>query len=99
MSNINLGSLSELKTDTHEIALIVEHIIPVLKKNVKVPEKIKLISYKMQLVAGVIYFVKVKMEDTYLHLKIYDHLPHENKSPELIAYVENQTELSEIVYF
>ena len=53
----------------------------------------------MQLVAGVIYFVKVKMEDTYLHLKIYDHLPHENKSPELIAYVENQTELSEIVYF
>nr|XP_058951946.1 cystatin-B-like [Pocillopora verrucosa] len=53
----------------------------------------KAISYRTQLVAGTNYFVKVKVGDlSYVHLRIYQTLPHAGSTLELTAI---KTELSE----
>lgn len=95
----NLGSLSEINNNSHEVALLVESILEELKKNLKINGPLTICSFKSQIVSGTIYFIKIFVNERYFHIKVLEYLPHENKKSELLAYVENQTKDSEITYF
>lgn len=95
----NLGSLSEINNNSHEVALIVESILDDLRKQLNVEGLLKICSFKSQIVSGTIYFIKIFVNEKYLHIKVLEYLPHENKNPELLSYLENQTLESDIKYF
>lgn len=95
------GGLSEIKEATEEISNIVKILSTEIVKRLNLDDKsiIEILSYKSQIVAGVIYFLKLKIDGNYFHVKIIDFLPHESKAPEILSVQNDQTENSEILYF
>ncbi|XP_073928648.1 cystatin-B isoform X2 [Castor canadensis] len=60
----------------------------------------KAVSFKSQVVAGTNYFIKVDIgNDEYVHLRVYQSLPHENKPLTLSAYQVKKTKQDELSYF
>ncbi|NXA05880.1 CYTA protein, partial [Sapayoa aenigma] len=58
------------------------------------------IVYKTQVVAGVNYFIKVQVWDTeYVHLKVFQGLPHENQGPSLVSFQTGKTRDDPLTYF
>ena len=98
---MNIGGLSEKKQVTNEINSIVKTLSDeILKKlNLDTNFIIEVHSYKSQIVAGIIYFLKIKVNNKYFHIKVMDYLPHENKAPQIISMQNEQSESSEILYF
>ncbi|KAM9038234.1 cystatin-A [Sarcophilus harrisii] len=100
-SKMMTGGLSEAKSATPEIQELVDEIKPTFEgKNNKKYEEFKAVSYKSQVVAGVMYYVKVCLgNDEYAHLKIYRPLPHTEKPIELVDFQMGKTEDDEVTYF
>ncbi|XP_016069008.1 PREDICTED: cystatin-B isoform X2 [Miniopterus natalensis] len=60
----------------------------------------KATEYKSQVVAGMNYFIKVQVgDDDYIHIRVYESLPHENKPLALHGYQTNKTKKDELAYF
>nr|XP_045006991.1 cystatin-B-like [Jaculus jaculus] len=60
----------------------------------------KAVSYRSQVVAGTNYFIKVDVgDDEFMHLRVFQSLPHENKPPTLHAYQTKKAEHDELGYF
>ncbi|KAM4684392.1 cystatin-A-like isoform 1-T1 [Amazona ochrocephala] len=60
----------------------------------------KAIAYKTQVVAGTNYFIKVQVSDTgYVHLKVFQSLPYENKGPSLVGVQTGKTKDDPLTYF
>ncbi|NXF70736.1 CYTB protein, partial [Sclerurus mexicanus] len=58
------------------------------------------IVYKTQVVAGINYFIKVQISDTeYVHLKVFQSLPHENQGPSLVSFQTGKTRDDPLTYF
>tara|TARA_B100002019_G_C21129968_1_gene527780 strand:+ start:72 stop:365 length:294 start_codon:yes stop_codon:yes gene_type:complete len=95
----NIGSLSEVNNNSNEVTPLVKSIIQQIKSKFKINGAVTIYSFKTQIVAGTIYFIKISADEKYFHIKVLEYLPHENKDPELLAYLENQTRDSEITYF
>ncbi|NXC09606.1 CYTB protein, partial [Orthonyx spaldingii] len=58
------------------------------------------IVYKTQVVAGTIYFIKVQVSDAdYVHLKVFQSLPHENQGPSLVSFQTGKTRDDPLTYF
>ncbi|NXC54820.1 CYTA1 protein, partial [Aleadryas rufinucha] len=58
------------------------------------------IEYRSQVVAGIVYFIKVHVSgDDYVHLKVLQSLPYENKGPSLEGFQTGKTRDDELVYF
>lgn len=95
------GGLSENKNANEELRVIVNNLSNEIldKLNFKENSNIEIKSFKTQVVAGTIYFVKVKIDCEYAHLKILNYLPHENKKSELLGFKNQQEEGNEIIYF
>ncbi|KAK1344284.1 hypothetical protein QTO34_014849 [Cnephaeus nilssonii] len=69
------------------------------KENKKYPT-FKATEYKSQLVAGTNYFIKVQVEDDdFVHIRVFQSLPHENKPLALHDYQTNKTKQDELTYF
>ncbi|XP_020841509.1 cystatin-A1-like [Phascolarctos cinereus] len=83
-----LGGLDETQPATPEIQKIVDEVKPQLeKKSNEKYDSFEAVNYRTQTVAGTIYYVKVHVGgDRYIHLKIYEPLPQENKPVELSDY-------------
>ncbi|XP_043854175.1 leukocyte cysteine proteinase inhibitor 1-like [Dromiciops gliroides] len=95
------GGLSETKAATPEIQKIVDEVKPQYeeKSNEKF-EQFEAVSYKSQVVAGVIYYVKVALgKERYSHLKIFQPLPHTNEPLELLDFQTGKTKDDEVTYF
>ncbi|NXB55460.1 CYTB protein, partial [Struthidea cinerea] len=57
-------------------------------------------EYKIQVVAGTIYFIKVKVcDDNYVHLKVFQSLPYENQGPSLLGFQTGKTRDDPLTYF
>ncbi|XP_071989647.1 cystatin-B-like [Engystomops pustulosus] len=95
------GSLGpELPATEHVQDLCDEVKLEFLEQS-KIKVKIfEAVVYKTQIVSGKNYFVKVKIaKGQYVHLRIYEPLPFNGKTPVLHAY-QLQKKLSDpIVYF
>ncbi|XP_042543225.1 cystatin-B [Dipodomys merriami] len=60
----------------------------------------KALSFKSQVVSGTNYFIKVDVGgEEFVHLKVFQSLPHENKPPALSAYQSNKSQQDELAYF
>ncbi|NWT03139.1 CYTA protein, partial [Mionectes macconnelli] len=58
------------------------------------------IVYKTQVVAGINYFIKVQVSDNrYVHLKVFQSLPHENQGPSLVSFQTGKTRDDPLTYF
>jgi len=58
------------------------------------------ISYKTQVVAGVNYFIKIKVGPSdYIHVRIFQSLPYDGSRIELVAVQDGHTESDDISYF
>ncbi|CAH2218820.1 cystatin-B-like [Pelobates cultripes] len=56
------------------------------------------VSYKTQVVAGKNLFIKVDAGDSFLHVRVYQALPHTNKGPEVHS-VQIKSKDDEIDFF
>lgn len=95
------GAPSAAKPATAETQKLVDAVKAQLeeKENQKY-SVFKAVSYKNQVVAGTNYFVKVDVgEENFLHLRVFESLPHENKPPVLAAYQTNKSRHDELAYF
>ncbi|XP_006060831.2 translation initiation factor IF-2 [Bubalus bubalis] len=69
------------------------------KENKKFP-MFKALEFKSQLVAGKNYFIKVQVdEDDFVHIRVFESLPHENKPVALTSYQTNKGRHDELTYF
>jgi len=57
------------------------------------------LAFKTQVVAGINYFVKVRISNYIFHVRIYQRLPHENKAPEVVRVIGPKSETEPIEYF
>lgn len=95
------GGCSASRPVTAEIQDIADKVKPQLeeKENRKFCT-FKATEYKSQLVAGMNYFIKVQVgDDDYIHIRVYESLPHENKPLALHGYQTNKTKQDELAYF
>ncbi|XP_074157477.1 cystatin-A [Sminthopsis crassicaudata] len=95
------GGLSEARSPTPEIQELVDEVKPTFEaKNNEKYEEFKAVSYKSQVVAGIIYYVKVHLgKDEYAHLKIFRPLPQTKDPVELMDYQMGKTKDDEVTYF
>ncbi|NWW69156.1 CYTB protein, partial [Ifrita kowaldi] len=57
-------------------------------------------EYRSQVVAGSIYFIKVRVsDDQYVHLKVFQSLPYENQGPSLVGFQTGKTRDDPLTYF
>ncbi|XP_036599998.1 cystatin-A-like [Trichosurus vulpecula] len=96
-----VGGLSETKPATPEIQKIVDEVKSQLEQ--KTNEKydcFEAVQYRSQVVAGSVYYVKVHIGcNRYVHLNIYEPLPHRNERIKLSDYQTGKTKEDEITSF
>ncbi|NXA92723.1 CYTB protein, partial [Melanocharis versteri] len=58
------------------------------------------VECRTQVVAGTVYFIKVQVSDAeYVHLKVFQSLPYENKGPNLVSFQTGKTRDDPLTYF
>ncbi|XP_038614228.1 cystatin-B-like [Tachyglossus aculeatus] len=58
------------------------------------------VEFKSQVVAGTNYFIKVHVGDeAFVHLRVFESLPHENKPPSLTSYQVDKAKGDQLTYF
>ncbi|KAM6144463.1 cystatin-A-like [Phoenicopterus ruber ruber] len=95
------GGLSETEAATPEIQHIVNEVKPQFESRENRTYGIfKAIVYKTQVVAGINYFIKVQVsDDNYVHLRVFQSLPHENQGPSLVSFQTGKTRDDPLTYF
>uniref|UniRef100_A0A4W2F1R0 Cystatin domain-containing protein n=1 Tax=Bos indicus x Bos taurus TaxID=30522 RepID=A0A4W2F1R0_BOBOX len=69
------------------------------KENKKFPV-FKAVKFRSQVVAGMNYLIKVQVdEDDFVHIRVFESLPHENKPVALTSYQTNKSRHDELTYF
>ncbi|NXQ98367.1 CYTA protein, partial [Sagittarius serpentarius] len=95
------GGLSETKPATPEVQHIVNEVKPQFEsRENKTYDIFKAILYRAQVVAGINYFIKVQVcDDEYVHLRVFQSLPHENQGPSLVSFQTGKTRDDPLTYF
>uniref|UniRef100_A0A8B9YJT8 Cystatin domain-containing protein n=2 Tax=Bos TaxID=9903 RepID=A0A8B9YJT8_BOSMU len=97
----NLGGFSDTQDATAEIQAIADQVKSQLeeKENKKFPV-FKAVKFRSQVVAGMNYLIKVQVdEDDFVHIRVFESLPHENKPVALTSYQTNKSRHDELTYF
>nr|XP_045006993.1 cystatin-B-like [Jaculus jaculus] len=92
------GGFSDTKPATAEIQEIADKVKSQLeqKENRKF-SVFKAVSYRSQVVAGSIYYIKVDVGDgEFIHMTVLEPLPHENKPLSLLSYQTKKTQDDEL---
>ncbi|XP_075398351.1 cystatin-B-like [Tenrec ecaudatus] len=95
------GGTSATKPATAEIQEIADKVRCEVeaKENKRFPE-FKAVEYKSQVVAGMNFFIKVHTgDDNFMHLRVFQSLPHENKPLTLSNYQTNKGKHDELTFF
>ncbi|XP_074070747.1 cystatin-A-like [Macrotis lagotis] len=92
-----LGGLSDAKPATPEIQKIVDEVKPSFEEKInKKCNTFEAVSYKTQVVAGTMYYIKVFMgHDQYAHLEIIEPL-QANESRKLLNFHTGKTKDDEL---
>ncbi|XP_053513797.1 cystatin-B-like [Artibeus jamaicensis] len=96
-----LGGCSETEPATAEIQAIADQVKSQLEeKENKKYTMFKAVEYQSQVVAGTNYFIKVQVgNNDFVHLRVYESLPHANKPLALHDYQTNKTRDDKLEYF
>ncbi|XP_057553463.1 cystatin-B isoform X2 [Hippopotamus amphibius kiboko] len=95
------GAPSAVQPATAATQAIADKVRPQLeeKENKKFPQ-FKAVEFKSQVVAGMNYFIKVQVdEDDFVHIRVYESLPHESKPLALTSYQTHKGRHDELTYF
>ena len=95
------GGLSNVKSQDESVKELLKGVIDQVKDQTSINcNSLSVHSYKTQVVAGVIYYIKVIIDDNkYAHLKIIKHLSHTNSSPQLLNHMLDKSIDDEIIFF
>uniref|UniRef100_M3Y094 Cystatin A n=5 Tax=Mustelidae TaxID=9655 RepID=M3Y094_MUSPF len=95
------GGLTEAKPATPEIQEIANEVKPQLEeKTNETYEEFEAVEYKTQVVAGINYYIKVRVGDnSYIHMKVFKGLPQQNSTLTLTAYQTDKSKDDEITGF
>ncbi|XP_037380463.1 cystatin-A [Talpa occidentalis] len=94
------GGLSEVKPATQEIQEIANEVKPQLEEQTnEAYEEFEAVEYKTQVVAGIFYYIKVRVGDNrYIHLKVFSGLQRE-KGVSLSGYQTDKSKDDELTGF
>ncbi|XP_036907439.1 cystatin-A [Sturnira hondurensis] len=95
------GGLTEAKPATPEIQKIADEVKPQLEeKTNETYEEFEAIEYKTQVVAGINYYIKVRVgHNSYIHMKIFKPLPQRQQSLTLTDYQTDKSKDDELTGF
>ncbi|NWY56044.1 CYTA protein, partial [Chionis minor] len=95
------GGLTETEPATPEVQRIADEVKSQFESEDKRTCGIfNAIVYRTQVVAGINYFIKVQVSDTeYVHLRVFQSLPHEKQGPRLDGYETGKTRDDPLIYF
>ncbi|XP_076973673.1 cystatin-A [Tamandua tetradactyla] len=95
------GGLTEARPATPEIQEIANEIKPQLEaKTNETYKEFKAEVYKSQVVAGTIFYIKVRISDHgYVHLKVFQSLPVQNEPLTLVGYQTGKSKDDELSAF
>ncbi|XP_047646899.1 cystatin-A1-like [Phacochoerus africanus] len=95
------GGLTEPRPATPEIQEIATTVKPQIEEETKKTyEKFEAILYRSQVVAGIIYYIKVHVGgNSYVHIKVLQSLPYQNKPLELSGYQVDKTKDDKLTGF
>ncbi|XP_072255836.1 cystatin-B-like isoform X2 [Pyxicephalus adspersus] len=95
------GGLNEPRLPTRHDQKILDQVKPQFERTCEInTSKFKADLVRTQVVAGTVYFFKVEIEDgKFVHLKVFQPLPHENKGPTLLDYQMNMKKEDKLDYF
>ncbi|KAG3271346.1 cystatin-A [Ictidomys tridecemlineatus] len=95
------GGLTEAKPATEEIQQIANEVKPQLEEKTNESyEQFEAVEYKTQVVAGINYYIKVRVgDDTYIHLKVFEGLRGQNEKFVLTGYQTNKSKDDELTGF
>ena len=94
-----IGGLSETKSADTDTQSLIDKVKNIFFDKFYSSNTFELDSYKTQVVNGTNYFVKVKTDTEYVHLRIHKSLPCNSEE---VTYVNQQLEKNktdEITYF
>ncbi|XP_059543662.1 cystatin-A [Myotis daubentonii] len=95
------GGLTEAKPATPEVQEIADEVKPQLEAQTnETYEEFQAIEYKTQVVAGINYYIKVRVgHDSYIHIKIFKPLPQQQQSLKLTGYQTDKSKDDELKGF
>ncbi|XP_072826103.1 cystatin-B [Vicugna pacos] len=95
------GAPSATQPATAEIQAVADQVKAQLEEKEKKKFSLfKAVEFKSQVVAGRNFFIKVQVDDEeFVHLRVFESLPHENKPPALASYQTNKARHDELAYF
>mgnify|MGYP002507290866 CR=1 FL=1 len=95
------GGTSSAQPATAEIQAIADQVKSQLEeKTNKKYRMFKAVEFKSQVVAGTNYFIKVQVDDDdFIHIRVFESLPHENKPVVLHDYQTAKGRYDELEYF
>ncbi|XP_041887148.1 cystatin-A-like [Corvus hawaiiensis] len=95
------GGLSDTKPATPEVQQIANQVKVQFESQANMNCVVfAAVEYKTQVVAGIIYFIKVQVsDDEYVHLKVFQSLPYENQGPSLVGFQTGKTRDDPLTYF
>ena len=94
-----VGGLSEVQKSDEKINLLVKNVKKEFENKTYSTEIFEPDTYKSQIVNGVNYFIKIKTDKEYVHIRVHEALPHEQSK---VTYNNHQLEKKkedEITYF
>ncbi|XP_058280173.1 cystatin-A-like [Hirundo rustica] len=95
------GGLSDTEPATPEVQQLVNQVKSQFEKRANMNCRVfTAIEYRTQVVAGTMYYIKVQVSDAeYVHLKVFESLPHENQGPSLVNFQTGKTRDDPLTYF
>ncbi|KAK2502054.1 hypothetical protein MC885_001776 [Smutsia gigantea] len=95
------GAPSATQPATAEIQAIADQVKSQLEEREdKKYAVFKAVEFKSQVVAGRNYFIKVQVDDDdFIHIRVYESLPHANKPLALTSYQTHKARRDELAYF
>lgn len=94
-----VGCLTEAKTKDDKIDELVNAIREEFENNNYLTQLFEADSYKSQVVNGVNYFIKIKTDKDYIHIRVHQSLPHNNSEVSYHSHQLNKKKEDEITYF
>ncbi|XP_059955683.1 cystatin-B [Mesoplodon densirostris] len=94
------GAPTPTQPATADIQAIADQVRSQLEEKEKKFPMFKAVEFKSQVVAGRVFFIKVQVdEDSFVHIRVFESLPHENKPLVLASYQTNKGRHDELTYF
>ncbi|XP_058920810.1 cystatin-B [Kogia breviceps] len=94
------GAPTTTQPATAVTQVIADQVRSQLEEKEKKFPMFKALEFRVQVVAGTLFFIKVQVDDDkFMHIRVFESLPHENKPLTLTSYQAHKGRHDELTYF